>query len=63
MPIGSKTVKLRLLGPFYLTSGGELPRDGVTPEVPQRGGVDHGQEAEVEAHEEVGGSQVANQEP
>lgn len=46
---------------IYLTSGGELPRDGVASKLAQRGRVDDRQKAEVQPHEEVGSRKVANQ--
>ena len=49
--------------PRHLTSGRVLPVNGHLTELPKARCVHDGQEAEVEAHAEVGHGQVAYQEP
>lgn len=49
--------------PRHLASGRVLPVNGHLTELPKARGVHDGQEAEVEAHAEVGHGQVAYQEP
>lgn len=44
-----------------MASSRQLPRDGVHPEFPKSGGINDGQETEVDAHEEVCHAQVADE--
>lgn len=51
-----------MCGMGYLAAGRQLPRNGVHAEFAERGRVDDGQEAEVDAHKEVGEAEVADEE-
>ena len=44
-----------------MAAGRQLPRNGVHAELAQGGSVDDGQESEVNAHKEIGHSQIADQ--
>uniref|UniRef100_A0A182SJ03 Uncharacterized protein n=1 Tax=Anopheles maculatus TaxID=74869 RepID=A0A182SJ03_9DIPT len=46
-----------------LAPGAHLPRDCVHAKFAQRRGIDHGQKAEIDAHEEIGRSKITHQKP